>query len=95
MLSYIFKLTSKYDENCSALEQMGPSLTGELEVRRLLVSKCNQLAQKMQDACLIVRDQETSSPVDDAVWKKIEELYLLTISCRIWFPRFLLWHLFS
>jgi len=72
------QLTSKYDENCSALEQMGPSLTGELEVRRLLVSKCNQLAQKMQDACLIVRDQETSSPVDDAVWKKIEELYLLT-----------------
>lgn len=72
------QLTSKYDENCAALEQMGPSLTGELEVRRLLVSKCNQLAQKMQDACLIVRDQEQPAPVDDAVWKKIEELYLLT-----------------
>eukprot|EP00397_Hematodinium_sp_SG-2012_P010512 GEMP01010628.1.p1 GENE.GEMP01010628.1~~GEMP01010628.1.p1 ORF type:complete len:628 (+),score=147.22 GEMP01010628.1:1254-3137(+) len=57
---------------------MGPSLTGELEVRRMLVSKCNSLAQKMQDACLIVRDQDTPHSIDDCVWKKIEELYTLT-----------------
>jgi len=73
------QLVEKYEENVQALEQMGPALNGELEVRRLLVSCCSQMARKIEDAVLVARMNETVTDVkEDAIWNKVEDLFMLT-----------------
>lgn len=73
------QLVAKYEENVQALEQMGPALNGELEVRRLLVSCCSSMARKIEDTVLVARNNEHACDVkEDALWNKVEDLFMLT-----------------
>jgi len=74
------QLVTKYEENVLALEQMGPALSGELEVRRLLVTNCNLMSKKIEDSVLVNRNNETSTAAasEEAIWNKIEDLFMST-----------------
>jgi len=74
------QLVEKYEENVVALEQMGPAVSGELEVRRLLVTCCSNMSKKIEDSVLVNRNNETSTEAaaEDAVWNKIEDMFLAT-----------------
>lgn len=72
------QLVEKYEENIQALEQMGPALSGELEVRRLIVNCCSSLAKKMEDCVLVSRYTEAPVVGEESIWHKIEDLFMYT-----------------
>jgi len=72
------QLVEKYEENIQALEQMGPALSGELEVRRLLVNCCSSLSKKLEDCVLVSRFNEPPVVSEESIWHKIEDLFMYT-----------------